>query len=52
MSNALLEAQFRPDETQRIEALVSYDIPDTPPEAMFDELTRLAAAICETPIVL
>jgi len=40
------------DEAARIEALLQYKIPDTAPEAAFDDLTRLAAYICETPIAL
>lgn len=37
-------------ETLRLEALRRYDILDTPPEAGFDELTMLAADICEVPV--
>ncbi|MTJ09760.1 response regulator [Anabaena sp. UHCC 0204] len=40
------------DEAARIDALLQYKILDTPPEVAFDELTRLAAYICETPIAL
>jgi signal transduction histidine kinase/ActR/RegA family two-component response regulator len=40
------------DETARLDALRAYEILDTMPEEAFDELTRLAAHICETPIVL
>lgn len=39
-------------EFARLEALESYDILDSAPEAEFDALTRLAAYICETPISL
>ncbi|MBK0401589.1 GAF domain-containing DNA-binding protein [Adhaeribacter sp. BT258] len=39
-------------ELARLEALESYDILDSAPEADFDALTRLAAYICETPISL
>ena len=38
------------NETQRLEALRRYDILDTPPEAAFDELTRLVAQLCDAPI--
>ncbi|MCB2406902.1 GAF domain-containing DNA-binding protein [Hymenobacter lucidus] len=43
----------RPDsEAERLEALRNYQILDTPPEAVFDDLARLAAYICGTPISL
>jgi len=41
-----------PDEPQRLAALERYDILDTPSEPAFDDLTLLAAHICETPIAL
>ena len=40
------------DEAQRLEALRRYRVLDTPPEPAFDDLTRLAAHICRTPIGL
>ncbi|KQT18476.1 hypothetical protein ASG31_07080 [Chryseobacterium sp. Leaf404] len=40
------------DELKRLEALYSYHILDTDTEKDFDELTALAAAICDTPISL
>lgn len=40
------------DEAQRIEALRSYALLDTPPEAVFDELISRAAQLLEVPIVL
>lgn len=40
------------DEELRLNALRSYGILDTPPESSFDDLTALAALICETPIAL
>jgi two-component system NtrC family sensor kinase len=40
------------EEIQRLEALRRYHVLDTEAEAEFDELTRLAAYICNTPISL
>jgi len=37
------------NESQRVMALKCYDILDTSPEKAFDDLTQLAAIICETP---
>src|SRR5712692_5466414 len=39
-------------EVVRLESLRSYGILDTPPEQAFDDLTRLAAYICGTPIAM
>jgi two-component system cell cycle sensor histidine kinase/response regulator CckA len=40
------------NEVARLENLRSYRILDTPPEQAFEDLTRLAAYICGTPIAL
>jgi PAS domain S-box-containing protein len=40
------------DESARLEALRRYGILDTLPEQEFDDLTRLAALICGTPVAL
>ncbi|NEL81113.1 MAG: histidine kinase, partial [Xanthomonas perforans] len=36
----------------RLQALRSYGILDTPREAAFEDITRLASIICQTPIAL
>jgi len=40
------------NETLRLDALHSYAILDTPREPAFDDITRLAAMICQTPIAV
>jgi diguanylate cyclase (GGDEF)-like protein/PAS domain S-box-containing protein len=40
------------DETARLAALASFGILDTPTEGAFDDLTALAAQLCDTPIAL
>ncbi|MDH4153386.1 MAG: PAS domain S-box protein [Nitrospira sp.] len=40
------------NEASRLHHLHEYHILDTPPEASFDDLTKLAAEICGTPIAL
>ncbi len=39
-------------EQERVEALARYSILDTPTEAMFDEIARVAAEVCEAPIAV
>ena len=41
-----------PTEDKRLEALLQYQILDTAPEAAFDDLTQLAAQICDTPMAM
>lgn len=43
-------ARFMTDEARRLEVLLEYGQLDTPPEPALDELTELAADVCETPI--
>jgi serine phosphatase RsbU (regulator of sigma subunit) len=40
------------NETERLAALRSYEILDSPPEAAFDDITRLVAHICQVPIAV
>ncbi len=47
-----MKAALPPDETRRLESLHAYAILDTPAEPCFDDLTELAARICEAPIAL
>ena len=48
----MIEPRLPQDEAARLAELHSYDVLDTPPEAAFDDLTRLASRICGTPIAL
>ena len=43
-----MKAPLIPNEGARLEALWQYQVLDTPSETAFDELTRLAAQICQT----
>ncbi len=45
-------AAFPKNEQERLKALRQYNILDTPPEQAFDDITRLAAYICDVPICL
>ena len=47
-----MKAPLPKNETQRLKVLWQYDILDTVPEEVFDELADLAAHICEAPIAL
>ncbi|GAB4032267.1 GAF domain-containing protein [Spirosoma gilvum] len=48
----MLIAPLLPDESNRIDALRSYNILDTLPEQDYDDITTLASEICQTPISL
>ena len=47
----MVENNKRPswEESDRLAALRSYDVLDTPPEPAFDGLVGLAAQVCDTP---
>src|SRR5256885_12495084 len=45
-------APLKQNEARRLEVLWKYDVLDTVPEEVFDDLTELAARICEAPIAL
>jgi len=50
-----MKPKFAPipkNEAQRIKVLWQYEILDTVPEEVFDDLTELAARICEAPIAM
>src|SRR5712691_7255298 len=51
-NDSVKTAPMPEQEAKRLAALRRYDILDTLPEIAFDELTRLAAQICQTPIAL
>ena len=51
MMPAVPEATIK-TEQERLAALASCAVLDTPPESRFDDLTELAARLCETPIAL
>jgi signal transduction histidine kinase len=43
-------ARLHPNEKERLQALRSYGILDTPIEPAFDDITRIASYVCQTPI--
>ncbi|WP_414662243.1 PAS domain S-box protein [Horticoccus sp. 23ND18S-11] len=45
-----MQASVPPNESRRLAALRAHGILDTPPEPVFDDLARLAAQLCGTPI--
>ena len=38
------------NEQERLRELASYQVLDTPPEQVLDDLAEIASAICDTPI--
>lgn len=47
-----MSAPLPHNETKRLKVLWQYEVLDTVPEEVFDDLTELAARICEAPIAL
>ncbi len=47
-----MKASLSATEAKRLKVLWQYDVLDTVPEEVFDDLTELAARICEAPIAL
>ncbi len=47
-----MTAPIPANETKRLKVLWEYEVLDTVPEEVFDDLTELAAKICEAPIAL
>jgi GAF domain-containing protein len=47
-----MTAQTATTEAKRLKVLWQYEVLDTVPEELFDDLTELAARICEAPIAL
>src|SRR3954470_6396054 len=47
-----MTAPVKTNEARRLKVLWQYDVLDTVPEEVFDDLTELAARICEAPIAL
>jgi GAF domain-containing protein len=47
-----MSAPVLPNEAKRLKVLWQYEVLDTVPEEVFDDLTELAAKICEAPIAL
>jgi GAF domain-containing protein len=48
----MLVAPLPNNEALRLQALSQYAVLDTEPEEVFDELTELAASVCQAPIAL
>ncbi len=47
-----MEAALPPNEAARLAALQLYDVLDSAPELAYDDITQLAAFICDTPVAL
>jgi PAS domain S-box-containing protein len=49
---AFLSAPLPPNEAQRLQALRSFEVLDTPADPLLDDLTQLASQICQTPMAM
>jgi len=45
-------ARPHPENVQRLQVLRSFDVLDTPPENTYDDLAKLTAELCDTPVCL
>lgn len=52
LPESFLAVPLPENECKRLEVLQQYQILDTEPEAIFDELSQLAAQICQTPVAV
>lgn len=50
--NQMTHSLFSPEENQRIQALKEYNILDSISEKEYDDITKLASQICQTPVSL
>lgn len=48
----MMAAPLPASEPDRLQALLDYEVLDTPAEPLLDDLTRLASQICQTPVAL
>lgn len=48
----MISAPIPDDEDKRLSELLSYDVLDTEAEQLFDDITKLASQICDSPIAL
>lgn len=48
----MLKPPTPPDEPQRMRTLREYEVLDTPPEAVYDDIAHVAAGVCDTPVAL
>lgn len=52
MRGCMETPRIPPTERRRLDALAEYNILDTPPESMFDDITAAAAESCQAPMAL